>query len=73
MGVEVITAVSWEQQVSVRTFKIEVEVLSGTYLPVTHCLAGSSGGTREATLAILEIRQKAERITICRELTGVCL
>lgn len=41
--------------------------------PLLICLAGSSGGTREATLAILEIGQRAERIAVCRELTGIRL
>lgn len=53
-----------------RTFRTEVEAVLDTHLPVIICLAGSSGGTKEATLAILEIGQRAEWIPICRELTG---
>lgn len=64
-----VTAVSREQ-VSVRTCRTEVEAVLDTHLSIIICLAGSSGGTREATLAILEIRPRAEWIPICRELTG---
>lgn len=39
MGVEVVTAVSREQKVSVRTFRIVVEVLLDTHLPITHLLS----------------------------------